>query len=480
MNREFLLNILFLLCINLLIKPFYIFGIERTVQNEVPPGDYGLYFALFNLTLTLQILGDLGIQNFNNRHISQHSHLLSKYFPSMLLLKSILAILYFIIVGIIAGLSGYTWMIVPLLLPIALNQMLNSLLLYFRSNIAGLAMYRADSLISVLDKLFLIIICLIILQISDQFKIHWFVYAQTASMSLTVIIAFFTFYSKLINIRFRINRALLWMILKQSFPYALSVMLMGTYARLDGFLVERLLPDGRLEADVYASAYRLLDASNMIGFLFAGLLLPMFARMLKERQPVQHLLQLSLQLILVGAITLATATFIYRHEIMLALYDKATSYSGEVLGVLIISFIPFCIIYIYGPLLTANQNLQQLNRIFAIAVALNLGLNFIFIPIYKSLGSAAIALLTQSFVAIGQVWEVRRRLMISIPISLILRLCIYTFILMAFADFIHGILNFNWLIGYIIVIISGLLVGMLLGLIYKNTLLEFLQSKNLN
>lgn len=477
MNREFLLNILFLLFINLLIKPFYIFGIERTVQNEVPPGDYGLYFALFNLTLTLQILGDLGIQNFNNRHISQHSYLLSKYFPSMIVLKSMLAFFFFIMVGIVAVLSGYDWTIFPLLIPVAINQMLNSWLLYFRSNIAGLAMYRTDSIISVLDRLFLIIICLFLLQSFSYFKIQWFIYAQTASTSLTVLITFFTFYHKLGKLRFRINRALLWMILKQSFPYALSVMLMGTYARLDGFLVERLLPNGKLEADVYASAYRLLDVSNMIGFLFAGLLLPMFARMLKERQPVQQLLQFSLQLILVGAITLVVATFFYRHDIMLALYDKATYYSGDVLGVLIISFIPFCIIYIYGPLLTANQNLKQLNIIFAIAVIINVGFNVLLIPTYKALGTATIALITQFFVAAGQILLARKSLSIKIPFNVIFKIILFTFFAFIITKSIHFIIKDQWLWGYILSLGLSVASAFPLGLIQKKMFLELLQSK---
>ena len=76
MNREFLLNILFLVFINLLIKPFFIFGIDLTVQNRVPDGDYGLYFTLFNFTYLFQILNDFGIQNFNNRNLSQHPQLL--------------------------------------------------------------------------------------------------------------------------------------------------------------------------------------------------------------------------------------------------------------------------------------------------------------------------------------------------------------------------------------------------------------------
>jgi hypothetical protein len=41
-----------------------------------------------------------------------------------------------------------------------------------------------------------------------------------------------------------------------------------------------MLPDGKIQSSIYASAYRLLDAANMIAYLFAGLLLPLFARML--------------------------------------------------------------------------------------------------------------------------------------------------------------------------------------------------------
>lgn len=477
MNREFLLNILFLLFVNLLIKPFYVFGIERTVQNEVPPGDYGLYFALFNLTLVFQIIGDLGIQYFNNRNIAQHRFLLPKYFPSILLLKGLLGIIYFLLICGVAWLSGYELTVFPLLLPIAFNQMLTSLLLYFRSNISGLAMYRTDSLISILDKLLLIIICLLILQASSIFKIEWFVYAQTISLSLTVLIAFLSFRNKLENLRFRINWAFLWMILKKSFPYALSVMLMGTYARIDGFLVERLLPNGKLEADVYASAYRLLDASNMIGFLFAGLLLPMFARLLKEQKAVEKLLHLSVQLLLAGAITLVVATFFYRHEIMLLLYDKATAYSGEVLGLLIISFVPFCIIYIYGPLLTANQNLNQMNRVFISAMVFNVILNALLIPIYKSLGAAAIAVGTQSFVALGQIWLVHRILKIALPMRMILRIFIFAICTITIAWSTHHWLKENWLIGFIICIGMGLASAIPLGLIHKSLFAEVLQSK---
>ena len=90
LKREFVLNLLLLVFINLLIKPAFIFGIDLGVQNRAGE-QYGMYFALLNLAYLFQILNDFGIQSFNNRHISQHPQLLPKYFPNLLAIKWVLS-----------------------------------------------------------------------------------------------------------------------------------------------------------------------------------------------------------------------------------------------------------------------------------------------------------------------------------------------------------------------------------------------------
>lgn len=428
MKREFLINILFLLAINLLIKPFYIFGIDRSVQNTVPPGDYGLYFALFNFTYLLQIINDFGIQNFNNRNIAQHHQLLDKYFPNILILKGFLGIIYLAIVFLVAWLSGYETIYLPLIGVIAFNHILLSLVLFLRSNISGLSRYRIDSLISVTDKLLLIVICSILLwtePFKSQFKIEWFVYAQTASLGLTAIIAFFIVKSHIQQLRFKFRLEFLWLILRESYPYALVIFLMTAYTRIDGVMLERMLPNGKIEADVYASAYRLLDASNMIGFLFAGLLLPMFARMIKTKEALGPLLRFSLQFIWAGAIALAVATFWFQEEVMVLLYDDGNAYSGTILGWLMISFVAISGSYIYGTLLTANGSLMKMNQVFLFGVFLNVTLNLWLIPDYRAWGAALATCFTQFFVFFGQVLLAKSILKLQRNPFLILRIITY-------------------------------------------------------
>ena len=53
MQNRFIKNIIFLLFLNLLVKPFWILGIDVAVQNRVGASAYGLYFALTLITLRL-------------------------------------------------------------------------------------------------------------------------------------------------------------------------------------------------------------------------------------------------------------------------------------------------------------------------------------------------------------------------------------------------------------------------------------------
>ena len=70
MNSRFLKNIIFLLFINLLVKPFWILGVDRTVQNLVGDANYGTYLAIFNFSYLFYIILDIGLTNFNSKNIA--------------------------------------------------------------------------------------------------------------------------------------------------------------------------------------------------------------------------------------------------------------------------------------------------------------------------------------------------------------------------------------------------------------------------
>ena len=92
---------------------------------------------------------------------------------------------------------------------------------------------------------------------------------------------------------FKWNTAFAIVIIKKSLPYALLILLMTIYYRIDSIMLERMLDDNSLQAGIYAQAYRFFEASNMFAYLFAALLLPIFSRMLKLGEPVRDLVDFS-------------------------------------------------------------------------------------------------------------------------------------------------------------------------------------------
>jgi O-antigen/teichoic acid export membrane protein len=419
-SSSFLSNIIFLIAINLIVKPFYVFVIERDVQNVVGTADYGIYFTLLNLTLLLSMLNDFGIRNFASRYIAQHSHLLQKYFPDLFAIKLILSGLYLLLVGVLAIALGY-WKSYALLVSVlALSRLTISWIDFFRSIIIGLERYRMDSWLSVLPRLSLLVIGAILLWIPalrTQFSIEWFVYAELTALIISLAATLFIVLPYLRQTRLRFHRQRTLFFLRQSLPYALIAFLMMIYSRIDAVMLEQILPNGQEEVGIYAAAYRLLDAAIMFSFLFANLLLPMFARLLKQQKELLALVNMSSQLLLSISIAATVSVFLFRQEIMQLLYVDSTVYWGQILGMLMWSFIAVSATHIFGTALLADGRLKALNCLFVVGIALNVLLNALFIPHFGAYAAATTTLLTQSFIVLGELWLVRRLLRLDLRSS---------------------------------------------------------------
>lgn len=481
MQRKFIRNLGFLLLLNILIKPFWLFGIDRTVQNVVGTHDYGIYFALFNFSFLFHVILDLGINNFNNRNIAQHSQLLAKYLPNMFMMKCLLSIFYLGLTFIVAWLWDYDRFEMQLLSILAVNQILASFILYFRSNIAGLHLFKLDSIFSVLDKVLMILLCSILLWgniTHEPFKIEWFIYAQFASLLSTALLAFALVLQKAKKFRIQLKIPFLLLILKQTYPFALLGIFMAIYTRIDGIMIERLLPvNGKVQAGYYASAYRILDACHMICFMFATLLLPIFSRMIKQKESVIHIAQLSYKTLVIPAIIFSICAFIYQKDIMYQLYMYANPYSAKIFGLLIMTFIPMATSYIFGTLLTANGNLKVLNTTALIGVSLNVILNYFLIKSNQALGATIATLLTQSLIALLQIYFTRKIFQFRIIPKNTLTFLLFILLTIGLAYIMQNLTG-NWTFNFLITLIIGCLMGILFKMIDINAITLILNNKN--
>jgi O-antigen/teichoic acid export membrane protein len=454
-KRKFFGNLLLIVFLNLLIKPAWIFGIDLHVQNLVGASEYGLYFSLLSFSYLLNMLLDLGLTNFNSRFVAQNNHLVSKYFTHIFTLRMLLGLLYFAVCMVWAFLSGLGPRPIAILFFLLANQFFLSTILYLRSIISGLLLLTTDSIISIIDRSMMIILCGLLFLGQASIKIEWFVYAQTFSYFIAALVAFIVVLRKTGRLSFQIDWKVSLVLMKQCLPFALLTLLMSIYTRADGYLLSVLLPDGHYQSGLYAQSYRLFDAFTNFSLLFAGLLYPIFATQIKQKISTGEVAGFAFALIMLPALVVGTISFLFSSQIMGLLYRETTSQSAMVFTLLMLSYIAVSASYIFGTLLTANGSLKQLNIIAAGSLVLNITLNFILIPKYKATGAAISCTVTQFASVIAQAVAAKHIMKFRNDWQLLKRFLLFliSFLLLAF---ISSRLIYSWIYATIIICFIGL------------------------
>ncbi len=401
LKRYFLSNLLVMILLNVLVKPVWIFLIDRNVQLTVGHQEYGLYTALLSLTVIFNILLDFGVTNFNNRSIANDSSLMHLSLPNMIAAKGLFSLIYFFIIFLVAWFFQYSGDALYILFLLGGVQFLNSFLQFLRSNVSANHDFKIDGLLSVLDKFVMIGVCGFLLLNQDyknRFVIEWYLYAQLGAYFLSIIVSVIIIVKRYATIDFQ---HFSWKEMKsfciRSIPYALLILLMGVYMRCDSLLLERI--DGPEINSIYAEAYRILDALNMIGFLLAGILLPMFTRLIARQMPVHEIVRTSANIIIALSLCILAHSMLYRQDIMFLL-DKHAASDLPLIYLFVISAFPaFCAIYIYSTLLTANGDIFLLIRIALTACVISISLNLLLIPHLHAVGTSIAALVVLTTVA---------------------------------------------------------------------------------
>lgn len=392
LRRELVINISFLLLANLLIKPYYIFFVERKVQNEAGTEMWGLYFTLFSLSMIPQILLDLGITTYANKEISSEKSKYDELWRVTVWIKPFLSLFFFIAFLLLVWIGGYFKSNIKIILWIGANQILASFILFLRAFISGSGRYRWDSILSVADK-FVFIILFVGLFLIDAEPLDRFLSIQSISMAISMVVAVILVLHNIKKARYIFpTHTELVSILSKGLPYALIFILMVLYCRMEPVWIDQLRQDGNLQAGLYASAYRLLDAANMMGFLFAGLLLPMFSTMGKKTDEIQSLFEFALRLMFSIAVVIAVSIGFNSDYVMDLLYDLD---HGALLVIVIANLIPLTVNYLFTTLITASGRIHQMNMLFSISICTNILCHLLLTKTYGAIGAAWAALITQ-------------------------------------------------------------------------------------
>jgi len=381
-----------LIILNLLVKPVWMFFIDRQVQNTVGHEAYGRYFAVLNLSYVLFFVSDAGLSNMVNQRLAAGNRL---HIPQLFRLKAVMMLLYVILcvfIGWLTGISQWSYLLYVLTI-----QVFTSLFVMARNMVTGYQLFTTDAWLSVIDKTLMTLICGFILytRFFGPMDLDLFLQVQAFCTAIAAVTAFVVLGRK--NGFTKGKPLELEALLRSILPFALIILLMSVHYRLDGFILERLHYRGAEEAGIYASAYRLLDASNMVGYLSSAFLISFIARHLGDRAFVDEAVLNTRHGLFFFVTGIVCFTCMYAPWLQQLLYHSDDPYQREVIRYCIASLPGYFLVHIYGAVLTAARKFRPYLALLMLSVLVNTVLNLILIPRYGALGCCYAAMASQYF-----------------------------------------------------------------------------------
>lgn len=443
-QRSFISNLMFTLALNILVKPLWVLLIDRQVQLQAGHAQYGLYSALLSMALIFNIMLDIGLTNYNQRTMAAFPERIQTDWPNMMLAKAFMGLVFTLFILVVGYALGYRGQAIIWLLWIALIQILNSLLLFLRSCIAAQHDFRVDAVLSVIDKLLVIGLCAYWLYSPSEsaFNLDYFLYAQVGGYMVAVLLAtgwIVKQYGPFTKNHLAIQT--IGGILKASIPYAVLILFMAIYMRVDAMMLERL--HGPEQAGLYAATYRLLDMANTTGYLMAGILLPLFSRMLSEKKDIANILIQSTNILFGLSLAIMVYTWFYSDGIMLWLYPADQTRLTLLFQITFSMFPAFCMMYLFATVLTAKGEIMLLLKLAGVGALLALLLNAVLIHFFKAEGAAIGSLLVEWGMAFAYLYFAQKKVPWQWPSYWHIKL-IAIIVIMAILNFIFYRLHITW------------------------------------
>ena len=190
--------------------------------------------------------------------------------------------------------------------------------------------------------------------------------------------------------------------LRESFPLMLNHLLATLFFKVDVLLLERLggkvlMVTGNTVVGWYSTAYKWVDAINIIPSFFTMAIFPVLSRQAEESpKEMMNTYQLAVKLLTIIALPLAVMTICMAHSLVQLLGGSEYLPHGAIALQLMIWSIPLgWINSVTNYVLIALGRQRVLTRAFVVGVGFNLVANAIFLPRYDYRATAIIAILSE-------------------------------------------------------------------------------------
>jgi len=353
---------------------------------------YGVFSFVFAFVALFTIFADIGLSLLTVRELARKKENSKKYIDNITIIKLFLGIFTFAIIAIVIQFMGKSSDVITLVYLAAIWVVIQSFIKFFQSIFRAFEKMQYEALSKIVYSIILIGIAAFVMvkDLGINLLIQGYIYASLIAFIITIILI----RKKFTKFSFKINLSFWKKILKRAWPFALSMILMILYFKIDTVMLSVLKTDFIVGA--YNAAYNIvLVVLGVIGLVNTSLL-PFFSRKYREITKFRKFIVKYSLFLFCCAIIFVLVCFFLGGPIINLIYGQAYANSINLLQILcLVSLFLFPNTF-FGLLLISLNKERFALFVNLISVIVNITFNILLIPPLGAVG-AGIATIITSF-----------------------------------------------------------------------------------
>lgn len=377
--------------------------------NYLGPEKFGiLSYALSYVSIFIGI-STLGLNNVLARKFIHEQHKSQKYLTNSSILCAISAACLYVLLCLLVAFSSQAEEVNAIVLVIGCSiffQQYSLVEVYFTSSLQSKFIAKCGFICVTIS---LILKSVLLINGVDLIYIAWsYVFDAFNLMAMYALLLNISSFSLISQRLFSVNQSV--SLLKQSWPYMLSALLVAVYMKIDQIMIMDML--GSEQVGIYAASVRLSEAWYFLPIIVVSAFYPKLSILKNDdKNQYEFLLRKMYRNFIFISVVVAIFAATFSNEIIRVVYGAKYDAASGVLSVNIWTGL-FVAIGVLSDRWILDHGLQIISLYnTAIGALINIVLNFIFIPKYGIVGAAwatLIAYCASAYVCLA-IWPSTRR-----------------------------------------------------------------------
>ncbi|MCZ6594207.1 MAG: flippase [Bacteroidetes bacterium] len=364
--------------------------------------EYGIFSFALAFVLIFELFVDLGLRQNLVREVSRYKNKAKYYLGNIITIKIVLSFIVFCTIALLINISGKSPTVKMAVYVLGLSTIVKSFQLIFRSLFQAFGHFELEAFSEYVEKISIFILGIAILQFGHGIIVFSFVFLLARVLNLIMLILLTL---KKIHVIPKLKFTFpLWIeLIKKSFPFAISSILVAIYFYIDTVMLSFMKSDA--EVGWYSAAYRIIEGLVLFPVaLCAGIFPSMSIFHLTSKDAVIELFKKANKYMLVTSIPIAILGTVMSKQIILSLYGNAFFNSIISLKILVWATLFLFLGALTSYVLASIDKQWVVVLSTGVGVIVNVLLNLVLIPKYSYIGTSISTVVTEFIVFIINVF----------------------------------------------------------------------------